>query len=100
MNGFDRTADEALRRARESLALEELIRLETGVTVTKRGPCPVCSAAKKFGVFERDGRRLYKCFSASCAANTVGDDVGFLVLWRNIDRKTAFKEFLKLAGVA
>jgi hypothetical protein len=97
---FERTAAEALAQARQVLTLDALIVKLTGATLDKHAPCLFCEKKGKFGLFSRGGNRLYKCFNASCRAHTTGDDVAFIMLWCNLDRKAAFKEFLKLAGVS
>lgn len=99
MPKFDLTADEAIAEARTRLPLNALILRLTSASIGKRSDCPLCTAKKKFGIYSRGGRQYYKCFSTSCAANNSGDEVDFIMLCMNLDRKAAFKEYLKLAGV-
>jgi hypothetical protein len=100
MNALSRTAEEALIEARRNLSLEDLIFRLTGHKIGKRSDCPVCSRKGKFGCFSHGEARLYKCFSTNCAAHTSGDDIAFIMLWENLDRKAAFKRLLDLAGVS
>lgn len=97
---FTRSAEEALAEARRSLSLDALVRQLTGVVVGKRSTCPSCDRKNKFGLFTRNDRRLYHCFSSDCKLHESGDDVQFVQVWLGLpDRKTAFKEFLQLANV-
>lgn len=100
MPQFTRTAEEAITQARQNLPLADLIFQLCGIHPCKPCDCPLCNAKKKFGVYQRNGRDYFKCFSASCRAHDSGDEVDFLILVQDLpDRKSAFKEYLKLAGV-
>lgn len=97
---FDQSAEEALRQARQYLSFHDLVAQVTGTRPDKRSPCPACGRKGKFGLFTRNGRQLYHCFTSDCKLHDTGDDVQFVQVWIGLpDRKAAFKEFLKLAGV-
>jgi hypothetical protein len=96
---YSRTADEALADARSRMQLEDVIHSLTGHGVSKYMTCPFCAEKKKFGTFARNGRKLFKCFNGGCSAHDAGDEIAFIMLWEESDRKTAFKRFLQLAGV-
>lgn len=102
MPQFQKTSEEALAEAKRAMSLAQLIQQLTGATAKKRMTCPICQAKDKFGIFERGGVWLYKCFNIkdACPANKPGDQVGFIALLHNLDRKAAFKSFLRLTGVA
>ena len=67
-----------------------------GDRVKKRAHCPFHDDQNpSFSVFERDGQFFWKCF-AGCGE---GDEIDFIAKAKDIDRKEATKEFLRLAGI-
>lgn len=97
---YTRSAEEAIDLARRNLPFDALFQQLTSTEASKRMTCPFCQTKNKFGLFTKGDRRLFKCFKSGCAANIVGDEIGFIALWLNLDRKEAFKDYLKRAGVS
>jgi hypothetical protein len=97
-------AEMVLREARQRLPLRRLL-VEYGHAPKepegwKAFTCPHCGK-KKAGVFRgRDGAELFKCFSGRCPTMSVAmDEVGYVAYVSRLNRKEAFKTFLKMAGV-
>lgn len=62
--------------------------------------CPFCQKKTGSGVYAWQGVDLFKCHHSSCPTGTVAmDEVGYLGQVLGLDRKEAFKQYLKMAGV-
>ncbi len=71
----------------------------------KNEPCPFCGRKGKFSAFKKkaDGKWLVKCQinrPTACEANKAMDEIGLIQRKEGLpDRKAAYLQFLKLAGV-
>jgi hypothetical protein len=94
-----------LREARQRLPLRRLMTEYGHAPKEPEGwkafTCPHCGKKKKAGVFRgRDGAELFKCFSATCPTMSQAlDEVGYVAYVSRLNRKEAFKTFLKMTGV-
>jgi len=100
-----RDVEELIREAEERMPIDRVIQ-HFGHAVdgrTKSFKCPFCKSKRRSaGVFELPtGRRLFKCQHVKCPTGTKAlDAIGYVVAATGMDRRAAFKEYLRMAGVS
>lgn len=95
----DYDAEASLREARSRMPLARMLE-QRGIRTDKRNfACPFCGS-QSAGLFKTDGIELFKCFHTSCPTETKAlDEVGFIMQANSLNRKDAFRNYLKEAGV-